>query len=164
MQPGIAGPKVVWRDLSMWMEAAPCMDGEIPLNTTYYIPCADPLRAWGLCALLNSTPARAFLWALAERARGGWRRHFAWVISSLPMPPRWFAWLGGSPDPELESAIARWRTIPGGIEQANIAIARDYGLSADALEDLHENLVFHVKHRGIGGSDGASDVAQEVAA
>ena len=164
VQPGIAGPKVVWRDLSMWMEAAPCMDGEIPLNTTYYIPCADPLRAWGLCALLNSTPARAFLWALAERARGGWRRHFAWVISSLPMPPRWFAWLGGSPDPELEASIARWRTIPGGIEQANIAIARDYGLSADALEDLHENLVFHVKHRGIGGSDGASDVAQEVAA
>ena len=149
VQPGIAGPKVVWRDLSMWMEAAPCMGGEIPLNTTYYIPCPDPVRAWGLCALLNSSPARAFLWSLAERARGGWRRHFAWVVSSLPMPARWSNWLSGSPDPELEANIARWMTLADGVAHADLSIAKDYGLDRAAFDELRRSLVFHVKHRGV---------------
>ena len=26
------------------------------------------------------------MWSVAERARGGWRRHFAWVVASLPIP------------------------------------------------------------------------------
>jgi hypothetical protein len=35
---------------------------------------------------LNSLPVKAFARAVAERARGGYRRHFAWVVKLIPVP------------------------------------------------------------------------------
>lgn len=58
----------------------------IPLNTVYFMPVATESQALVLAAWLNSAPVRRFANALAERAAGGHRRFFAWVISLLPMP------------------------------------------------------------------------------
>jgi hypothetical protein len=39
--------------------------------------------------LLNSPVADAWVGALAEPARGGYRRHFAWTMARLPVPDDW---------------------------------------------------------------------------
>lgn len=93
--PHLFGPKVVWRDIGRRLEAAAVpattsMEGEeramIPLNTVYFMPVACESQALVLAAWLNSAPVRRFANALAERAAGGHRRFFAWVISLLPLP------------------------------------------------------------------------------
>src|SRR5699024_5171818 len=98
---GLVAPKVVWRDLSPKLEAALAPARVVPLNTVYFIPLQDERRARLLAALFNSSPMRAAAFALAERARGGWRRHFAWVMRLLPMPQRFVEFIEGSDDPEL---------------------------------------------------------------
>jgi hypothetical protein len=40
-------------------------------------------------ALLNSPLAAAWLAALAEPARGGYRRYLGWTVSLLPLPRPW---------------------------------------------------------------------------
>ena len=67
---GLQQPKVVWRDMGPHLQATQLDASTLPLNTAYYIPCADSLRAWALCAWLNSAPVRSYAHALAERARG----------------------------------------------------------------------------------------------
>lgn len=93
--PHLFGPKVVWRDIGRRLEAAAVpatspLEGEeramIPLNTVYFMPVACESQALVLAAWLNSAPVRRFANALAERAAGGHRRFFAWVISLLPLP------------------------------------------------------------------------------
>jgi hypothetical protein len=86
VQPHICAPKIVWRDIATHLETnipEPCA---IPLNTVYYLPCEDLETRNLLRSFLNSLPIRAFARAAAERARGGYRRHFAWVIRLLPVP------------------------------------------------------------------------------
>ena len=61
----------------------------MPLNSCYVLPCADPADAQALAALLNSTLAAAWLGALAEPARGGYRRYLAWTVALLPLPRDW---------------------------------------------------------------------------
>jgi len=98
---GIAKPKVVWRDLSPKLEAALAPSEVIPLNTVYFIPLVDDRQARLFAALLNSAPVRAAAYALGERARGGWRRHFAWVMRLLPVPRRFVDFLEGDGEAEL---------------------------------------------------------------
>jgi hypothetical protein len=45
--------------------------------------------ALSLAALLNSPIADAWVGAVAEPARGGYRRHFAWTMARLPVPDDW---------------------------------------------------------------------------
>ena len=148
VQPGLELPKVAWRDMSPMLEAALVAPGAIPLNTTYYIPCADEARAWGLAALLNSASVRALTWLRAERARGGWRRHFGWVVAMTPVPGRWRAWLGGEPDAELARACMTWRAegAEEGARLASLSISRAFGLSEHQARELEERWMFHVKH------------------
>lgn len=94
-------PKVVWRDLSPKLEAALAPADVLPLNTVYFISLDDERRARLFAALLNSAPMRAMAYALAERARGGWRRHFAWVMRLLPVPRRFVEFINGKDDLEL---------------------------------------------------------------
>ena len=47
--------------------------------------------AFALAALLNGPLARAWLDALAEPARGGYRRYLGWTMSLLPVPSDWNA-------------------------------------------------------------------------
>ena len=83
------GPKVAWRDMSVLLEPTRMSPDCVPLNTVYYLSCDDEERAARLCDWMSSTPVRAYGHALAERARGGWRRHFAWVMRMLPFPRSW---------------------------------------------------------------------------
>ncbi|MDF1506077.1 hypothetical protein [Roseisolibacter sp. H3M3-2] len=64
-------------------------DPTVPLNTCYVAPCDDPLDARALAALLATPLVAAWLGALAEPARGGFRRHLAWTVALLPTPRDW---------------------------------------------------------------------------
>jgi hypothetical protein len=135
---GLDAPKVVWRDLSPHLQAAAVGAEVIPLNTLYYLPMPDASRAWALSAWLNSTPARAYARSIAERARGGWRRHFAWVVSMIPAPAALLDWLeGGAPDASL-AALMMCRTPSERPDAAAIdaAIGYLYGLSRKDLRAL----------------------------
>lgn len=82
----LKGEKVVWRDFSEELEAAAAPAQVIPLNTVYFLPAPSRAGAELLARTLNSDPIRALALAIAERARGGWRRHLAWVMRLLPIP------------------------------------------------------------------------------
>lgn len=83
--------RVVWNDFGRAPRAAilPAGDPTVPLNSCYVLPCADPVDALALAALLNSPLAAAFLNAIAEPARGGWHRYLAWTVELLPVPCEW---------------------------------------------------------------------------
>jgi hypothetical protein len=86
-----ARTRVVWSDFGRVPRAAilPAGDPTVPLNTCYVLPCADPIDALALAALLNGPLAAAFLNAVAEPARGGWHRYLAWTVELLPIPREW---------------------------------------------------------------------------
>lgn len=141
VKPGVDTPKVIWRDLSPGLEAAFARGGALPLNTVYFVPFASSARARIFEALLNSEPVRAVAYALAERARGGWRRHFAWVIRMLPVPPLLHdVFTGVAPVDAAVSAAAL--DVLGGADPrqkqrvADRLGARWFGLGAAELEAL----------------------------
>jgi hypothetical protein len=61
----------------------------VPLNSCYVISCDHEVDADALAALLNSPVAAAWLNALAEPARGGYRRYLGWTVALLPIPRDW---------------------------------------------------------------------------
>lgn len=84
-------PRVVWADLGRRLEALVLDRGDrtVPLNTCYVVATRDLTDAFTLAALLNSPVADAWIGAIAEPARGGYRRHFAWSMARLPVPDDW---------------------------------------------------------------------------
>ena len=83
--------RVVWADMGRTPRAMvlPPGDGAVALNSCYVLPCRDPVDAHALAALLNSPLAAAWLGAIAEPARGGYKRFLAWTVSLLPVPSDW---------------------------------------------------------------------------
>ena len=83
--------RVVWSDFGRAPRAALLSAGDptVPLNSCYVLPCDDAADALAFTTLLNSPLAAAFLNAIAEPARGGWRRYLAWTVSLLPLPADW---------------------------------------------------------------------------
>ena len=83
--------RVVWADVARAPRAAVLHAGDptVPLNTCYALRCRDELDALTLAALINSPLAAAWLRALAEPARGGYRRLLAWTMALLPVPDDW---------------------------------------------------------------------------
>ena len=61
----------------------------VPINSCYVAVCPDETDALALTALLNSVVAEAWLAALAEPARGGYRRFLGWTMSLFPLPADW---------------------------------------------------------------------------
>jgi hypothetical protein len=59
------------------------------LNSCYVVRCIDDCDARALTALLNSPLAAVWLNALAEPARGGYRRYLGWTVGQLPIPRDW---------------------------------------------------------------------------
>jgi len=59
------------------------------LNSCYVVPCPTPTDAYALAAVFNSSIAAAWLDALAEPARGGYRRYLGWTTALLPIPASW---------------------------------------------------------------------------
>ena len=84
-------PRVVWSDLGRRPRATilPSGDPRVPINTCYVALCRDEGDALTLAALLNSPVADAWLSALAEPARGGYRRFLGWTMALLPLPSDW---------------------------------------------------------------------------
>ena len=83
--------RIVWADMGRAPRALilPPGDTTVALNSCYVLPCADPRDAAALAALLNSPLAAAWLGAIAEPARGGYKRFLAWTVSLLPLPRDW---------------------------------------------------------------------------
>lgn len=83
--------RVVWCDFGRTPRAAviPAGDPIVPLNSCYVLACDDRRDALAVAALLNSALAAAWLGAIAEPARGGWHRFFAWTVALLPLPHDW---------------------------------------------------------------------------
>lgn len=83
--------RVLWADLArtpraMWLPAG---DPAVPLNTCYVLHCPAVEDAQAVAALMNSPLAAAWLRSIAEPARGGYRRLFAWTTALLPLPADW---------------------------------------------------------------------------
>jgi hypothetical protein len=83
--------RVVWGDLGREPRASVLLPGDprVPLNSCYVVRCRDTRDAFALAALLNGPLARAWLDAIAEPARGGYRRYLGWTMSLLPVPSDW---------------------------------------------------------------------------
>jgi hypothetical protein len=64
-------------------------DNTVPLNSCYVARCRNLPDANAGAALLNSPLAQAWLNALAEPARGGYRRYLGWTLALLPVPRDW---------------------------------------------------------------------------
>jgi hypothetical protein len=91
VNPTKLGDKVVWQELTNQMDAVFVSDkyeGQllVPLHTTYLMPVPNRETGLAIAAWLNALPVRAYLTAYAERARGSYFRHFAWVVACLPVP------------------------------------------------------------------------------
>lgn len=84
--------RVVWADFGVAPRAIVVESGAplVALNTCYVVHCDDPDDAFALATILNSRIAAAWLNALAEPARGGYRRYLGWTVSLLPIPRDWF--------------------------------------------------------------------------
>jgi hypothetical protein len=84
-------PRVVWADMGRSLQALVLEAGDrtVPLNTCYVLATRDLVDAMALAALLNSPVADAWIGAIAEPARGRYRRHFAWTMARLPVPDDW---------------------------------------------------------------------------
>ena len=84
-------PRVVWCDIGRSPRAAVLAAGDpsVPLNTCYVVRAMTEDDAHALAALLNSMPATAWLRAIAEPARGGYRRFLGWTVARLPLPRDW---------------------------------------------------------------------------
>lgn len=89
------GTKVAWKDVSRGLQASvlpatTLIEGHefhlIPNQTLYSIDTASMDEARMLAALLNSTVARAFALASAERAKDRHFRFFGSLIAGLPLP------------------------------------------------------------------------------
>jgi hypothetical protein len=129
-------PRVVWADVGKELRASvlPAGDPRVPLNTCYVVRCRDECDAHALAALLNGPIARAWLDALAEPARGGYRRYLGWTLSLLPIPSAWDA--ARQPLAELGARGARGEVVTDA-ELLDASIAA-YGISHDVVSPLLE--------------------------
>lgn len=86
-----SSPRVAWSDFGRRPRAAVLEAGDttVLLNSCYVARCRDAGDAYTLAVLLNSPIAAAWLNALAEPARGGYRRYLGWTVSLLPLPTDW---------------------------------------------------------------------------
>jgi hypothetical protein len=84
-------PRVIWGDVGREPRASVIDAGDrtVPLNSCYVTRCQSAADAHALAALLNGPVARAWLNAVAEPARGGYRRYFGWTVALLPVPSDW---------------------------------------------------------------------------
>jgi hypothetical protein len=84
-------PRVIWADIGIRPRAIVIAEGEpvVALNTCYVLRCRKIGDAHTLAAILNGPLAAAWLNAIAEPARGGYRRYLGWTVAMLPLPMRW---------------------------------------------------------------------------
>ena len=127
-------PRVVWADVAKRPRAAVLSAGDrtVPLNSCYVLPAPTSDDALAFAALLNSPVAAAWLDALAEPARGGYRRYLGWTLSLLPVPADW-PHAVRTLAPLAREALAG---SPPDDDTLVDAATRAYRLRRDALEPL----------------------------
>jgi hypothetical protein len=83
--------RVVWSDFGRSPVASIVEAGTdaVFLNSCYVVMCRDRESAIALMVVLNSPIAASWLNAIAEPARGGYRRYMGWTVSLLPLPIDW---------------------------------------------------------------------------
>lgn len=83
--------RVVWGDFGKSPRAFVLAKGShvVPLNTCYVLRCSSRADALALAALLNGPALASWLDAIAEPARGGYRRYLGWTVSLMPIPHDW---------------------------------------------------------------------------
>jgi hypothetical protein len=83
--------RVVWADIGQAPRALvlPIGDATVPLNTCYVVRTPTEDDAFALATILNSAVGAAWLSALAEPARGGYRRFLGWTCARFPLPADW---------------------------------------------------------------------------
>lgn len=125
-------PRVIWGDIGRAPRALvlPVGDRTVPLNTCYVVRAPSEEDAHALAALLNSGLVASWLCAVAEPARGGFRRFLGWTCARLPVPRDWDAArarlaplgragaAGGPPD---ESTLTREVAAAYGVDPAAMA-------------------------------------------
>ena len=84
-------PRVVWADIGKRLRPRVLASGDptVPLNSCYVLRASSLEDAWALETLLGSAVAAAWFEALAEPARGGFRRFMGWTVATLPVPSDW---------------------------------------------------------------------------
>ena len=129
-------PRVVWSDFGRVPRAAvlPAGAPHVPLNTCYVVRTASDDDALALAALLNSALAAAWLGAIAEPARGGWRRFLGWTVAQLPVPADWAAAVRTL----APLGAAGWRGAPPAADVLWEAVADCYGVPPALLRPLLE--------------------------
>jgi hypothetical protein len=108
----------------------------ISLNTVYQITAASGEDAHLLAAVLNSTVARAYLKAIAERASGGYFRFLGWTVALLPFPKNPDAVVRRLCVKLSQDAHAAAGLCDDARGRLDELVARLYGLSSDELEVL----------------------------
>jgi hypothetical protein len=84
------------------MDAAFVAEQIVPLDTVRLIPVTRRDVGMAITAWLNSLPVRAFVASYADRLRGSYLEHHAWVIACLPVPrPLLRLWEGKKRDLRL---------------------------------------------------------------
>ncbi len=148
-------PRVAWADLARAPSPRllPAGDPTVPLNTCYVAAFDDDRDARAFATLLAAPPLVAWLGALAEPARGGFRRHLAWTVALLPVPRDWRA---------ARDALAdAWDAAPS---TRTLAVCQAFGVPAHALAPLlawDAGLVPHDPARRERGSHAARMVREE---
>jgi len=126
--------RLVWADLgrSLRTTILPPGDPTVPLNTCYVLRTASFDDACALNTLLTSPVAAAWLDAIAEPARGGWRRFLGWTVAALPVPGNW--------ETARAPLAAFWKQQQSGTpptpEQHCAVVAATYGIPLHALLPL----------------------------
>lgn len=84
-------PRVIWGDIGRAPRALVLRAGDltVPLNTCYVVRTRSEDAAYAFAVLLNSPVGAAWLGALAEPARGGYRRFLGWTCARFPIPRDW---------------------------------------------------------------------------
>ncbi|HSG81683.1 MAG TPA: hypothetical protein VLC48_05500, partial [Gemmatimonadota bacterium] len=137
--------RVAWRDIAP-APGAVVLPADVPflgerapiisLNTVYHILAASDQDAHLLAGVLNSTVARAYLKAIAERASGGYFRFLGWTVALLPFPNKPDAATAEVIVQLSRQAHARRGLLPTDRRKLDALVARLYGLTPRDLKVL----------------------------
>ena len=128
--------RLVWADFGKTLRTTILAPGDptVPLNSCYVLRTPSLEDAYALNTLLTSPLTAAWLDAIAEPARGGWRRFLGWTVAALPVPADW---------PSARSKLAEFSrrqntSAPPSPEEHVVVTADAYGVPVRSLIPLLE--------------------------